>query len=149
MEDEVYCCRVRNRTSSNSVAAPNYSKNKGGGHLAFLILTLKIVRRDEAIVKSLFRRQSSTRYVLQKDCWEECKGGGNPSDCPSELVQLQDCLALSFSLQAFLPRPNLAPRCSPVDLRGRRNNKVKHFQMCLRIRVTSYYLLIWCHSPIV
>lgn len=38
--------------SSNSVAAPNYSKNKEVEDISpFLILTLKTVGRDELIVK--------------------------------------------------------------------------------------------------
>lgn len=68
-----------------------------------------------------------------------------PYNCPWKLLQLQDCLVLSSLPELFFS----ALTSCPGVLQRLKDNRVKHFQMCLRITLTSYYLLIWCHSPTV
>lgn len=57
--------------------------------------------------------------------------------------------SLPGSFLSFLPIANLVGAQVFGGLQRLKQNKVKHFQMCPRINLTSYYLLIWYRSPTV
>lgn len=150
MEDGVYCCRVRNSTSRRVQIQCQ------------LAIIQRIIRcREFRHFWSQLRELSGAKRRWLSFCFGRDNRRRIPRDKKTagkrEKAEVTWQLSLSICpitglparLRLFSPEPTLCPGVPPRTRRGRRKTKVKHFQMFPRISLTSYYLLIWCHSPTV